>query len=315
MADFYSHTELAKKIIKKLDYDFNEELVYVGSQGPDPMYYNVFSKEGKDYRFYADRMHDTSTQKLLINMVQYVKQHNTKDNYSFLVGFLSHYALDVKIHPYVYYNVGVYKRNKPETHAYRGLHLKFERSIDCVLIEEETGKKAHKHKLYKTHYNLKTIPEDVAKIMGYTLKQTYGKDGGTEMFMVGVNKMSRNLRYFVHDPLGFKKLVFKLIDRFHDNDLLYQDISIYNHIENYDYVNKQKKTWHHPITNEPSNKSVYELKEDALTFLLDIMSNVDDYLFKNKNINLEDVFLNLSFNSGIDCRYHDDMKYFDIYRK
>lgn len=315
MADFYSHSECAKRVIKTLNYDFNDNLVFVGAQGPDPLYYNAFGKEAKDYRYFADRMHDTSTQRLLINMTQYVKQHNTKDTYSYLIGFISHYALDVKIHPYIYYKAGIYQKEKEETHKYRGLHLKFERSVDCVLIEENTKKKAHKHKLYKSHFGLKQVPKDVAKIIGYTLKQTYGKDDGTKMFRVAVQKMYRNLRYLAYDPLGIKKQLLKFADLFHNHNLFYQDVSLFDHIEDYDYLNKDKKTWHHPITNEASNQTVYDLLEEGYQFALEIISKVNDYLEDKKDINLEEVFTNLSFNSGIDCRYHDDMKYFDMYRK
>ena len=80
-------------------------------------------------------MHRSDTDKFLINMVDYVKKNLDKETYSFLVGFICHYALDVKIHPYVYYHVGVYKKDDPKTHHLRGLHLKFERSIDALMIE------------------------------------------------------------------------------------------------------------------------------------------------------------------------------------
>ena len=99
MADVYMHSRMSEDVIKKLDYGFIKDLVYLGAQGPDPMYYNALSKDHKEYRYIADRMHDTNTRMLLSNMVTHVKRHLNHENYSHLVGFICHYALDVKIHP------------------------------------------------------------------------------------------------------------------------------------------------------------------------------------------------------------------------
>lgn len=315
MPDLYSHTEVAKKVISKIDYDFNKDLVYVAAQGPDPMYYNVFNKESKEYRYYADRMHDTNTGMLLTHMTQYVKRHPSVDNYSFLIGFITHYALDVTIHPYVYYNVGDYKESDPSTHHTRGLHLKFERSIDAVLIEEDTKKKAHKITLHKSHFPLKELPTEVSKIMGYALKQTYGKDNGDYMFKLAVSKMYNNIKYMTKDRFGLKKLIFRFLDLFHNNNLFYQDVSLYKHIEDYDYLNKQKNTWHHPVTNEPSNQSIYDLQKQGIVFAEKIIKQVNNYIFKDKAVNFEDVFTNLSFNTGRDCTHGQVIKYYKAYRK
>ena len=53
MADIYLHSRLAEEVIKDIEYDFNEKLVYNAAQGPDPLYYNFFSKNHKEYRKYA----------------------------------------------------------------------------------------------------------------------------------------------------------------------------------------------------------------------------------------------------------------------
>lgn len=85
MADLYMHSRLSEEVIKERKADVNKDIVFVGAQGPDPLYYHV---SDKDYRFYADRMHDTNTRKLFYHMVTYVKQHYSKETYSFLFGFI-----------------------------------------------------------------------------------------------------------------------------------------------------------------------------------------------------------------------------------
>jgi hypothetical protein len=314
MADVYLHSRLAEEVTKELEFDFHIPLLFMGAQGPDPMYYNAFSKDRREYRYYADRMHDTDTRKLFLSMINAVKENNTQNTYSFLIGFVCHYALDVNIHPYVYHNVGVFKKQDPSTHSYRGLHLKFERSIDAVIIEEEQHIKANKLKLIKTYFLSKMVPLDVIGIMNTVLKEAYNKDHGGVMYLISVNKMYHNIKHFITDRYGIKKQIMKFFDLFNKRDLFYKDLSFYNHIENYDYTNKKKNTWYHPITNQPSNKDVYEIFEDAKTFALSLIKVVDQYL-DGKDIKLEEYFTNLSFNSGIDCEDEREMQYFNIYRK
>jgi len=316
MADIYLHAKLAKEVIGKIDYNFNELLVANAAQGPDILYYNFFSKEHGEYRKSANLMHREDTDKLFINMTNFVKDNLSVDTYSFLVGFICHYALDVKIHPYVYNQVGVYKKNNHLTHSWRGLHLKFERSIDAVLIKEETGKSASRIKLYETQFPLKDVSPEIMNIMEYVLKETYGKDDGGTMYYVGTVEMRKNLKRFVRDVYGIKKLFFKFIDLINKkNDMFFQDMSMFNHIEKYDFLNKEKRAWHHPVTNEEYHYSVMDLYDQASIFASEMIDNVNQYIFEGKDIDLTKVFTNLSFNTGLKCDQGKEMKYFNIYRK
>ena len=316
MADIYMHSRMAKDVIKEMDYEFNENIVFNAAQGPDPLYYNFFSKENAEYSKYANLMHRKDTRQLLTNMTNYVKDNLTTNTYSFLVGFICHYALDVKIHPYIYNKVGVYKKDDPTTHSYRGLHLKFERSIDVVLIEEDTGVKARKMNLNKKHFPTRFPPLEIMKIMDYVLKETYGEDDGGVMYLVGTVEMRKNLKRFVKDKRGIKKLILKLIDAMNKkHDIFFQDMSMFNHLEKYDYLNKENNTWNHPVTNEEYNYSVMDLYDQSIIFATELIESVNQYIYEDMDIDLSKVFTNLSFNSGIDCDHKDEMKYFNIYRK
>lgn len=316
MADIYMHSKIAEEVTSKIDYDFNQKIVFMAAQGPDLLYYNFFSKKHKEYRKCADEMHRKDTDKFFINMVEYVKKNLNKDTYSFLAGFICHYALDVKIHPYVYHNVGVYDKSDPKTHSYRGLHLKFERSIDALLIEKDLGIKHSKIKLYKKYYPLRFSPLSTMKIMDHVLKETYGVEHGGVMYLISSEAMYKNLKYFVKDPHGLKKLIFKFIDLFNKkHDMFYKDIPFYKHLEKYDFHNLEKRPWNHPVTNEEYNYSVIDLYDQAVSLASNIIEEVSLYLFDDKTIDLNKIFLNLSYNAGINCDQPEPMKYFNIYRK
>ena len=316
MADTYLHSKLSEAVMKDITTPLNKNLVFIGAQGPDPLYYNVSKKVREEYKYYADRMHDTNTRLLFKNMVSYVKGHLNTETYSFLVGFICHYALDVSIHPYVYYNTGEYRKDDPETHQYKGLHLKFERSIDAVIIQKDFGIPSRKFKLYKEYLPKVDVPEVVCNVMEYTLKNTYGKDNGGNMYKIAIKKMHKNARNVITDRFGIKKAISKFLDLFGKNDIFLQDLSFFNHVEKkYDFLNEKKNTWYHPVTNTPSNESVDDLFEKARVFALNLIKQVDDYLHDKNKVNLEDVFTNLSFNTGLDCDLHDKVKYFNNYRK
>lgn len=316
MADIYLHSKLAKVVVKELDIPLNENLVLMGTQGPDPLYYIVSKKDRQDYKYYADRMHDTNTRLFFSNMISYIKGHYSVDAYSWLIGFICHYALDVSIHPYVYYNTGVYKKDDPHTHSYRGLHLKFERSIDAAMIQKDFHIPSRKFSLHKGYFPKTEIPEDVCKVMTYTLKNTYGKDNGGLMYCKAIRKMYKNVKGLIKDRYGIKKAAYKLVDLFGTNNMFLQDLSFFNHVEKgIDFLNEKKATWHHPVTNTVSTDSVDDMFEHAKVFALNLIQQVDAYVHDKKEVHLEEVFTNLSFNSGLDCDLHDEMQYFDIYRK
>lgn len=317
MADIYMHSRIAEEVIKNIDYEFNKKIVINAAQGPDPLYYNFFSKENGEYVKCANLMHRQDTDLLFINMVNYVKDNLSVNTYSFLIGFICHYALDVKIHPYVYNHVGIYKKDDPKTHSYRGLHLKFERSLDAVLIKDDTGKSSRNINLNKKHFPLRSPSFEIMKIMDYVFKETYGKEHGGVMYLISTVQMRKNLKRFVKDPFGVKKSFLKLIDMLNKkHDIFFQDMSMFNHVEKgYDFLNKERSTWHHPVTNEVYNYSVMDLYDQAVIFASELIESVRQYIYEDMDIDLSTVFTNLSFNTGMKCDHGDEMKYFNIYRK
>ncbi len=316
MADIYLHSKLSEAVMKDIKAALVTDLVFIGAQGPDPLYYNVSKKEREAYHYIANRIHDTDTRLFFKNMVSYVKKNLDIETYSFLLGFICHYALDVTIHPYVYHNVGVYKADDPSTHQYRGLHLKFERSIDAVMIQKDLGIPSRKFRLHQKYFPKTEVPEDICKIMDYTVKATYGRDNAGTMYKAAIKKMYKNVRNIITDRFGIKKSISKVLDLFGNSDMYLQDLSFFNHVEKgYDFLNEKKNTWYHPVTNAPSTESVDELFEKARLFAHNLIRQVDAYLGNGDEPNLDDVFTNLSFNSGLDCDLPDEMKYFNNYRK
>lgn len=316
MADIYSHSKLAKEVVNKLEKSVDYNNLFLGAQGPDPFYYNFFSSEHSEYRSLADLMHNKDTRKTLTGMVNYLEKNYSHKLYSFVIGFITHYALDVHIHPYIYNKVGIYNKNDEQTHSYRGLHLKFERAIDCVLIEKDTEMKPHKYSLTKNIIRTDKVDQVVVDMFDVVLKKVYAfKDCG-KMYQIATTAMYKNMKNLVYDPFGIKSFVFKIVDFFkRSEDLFMRDLTFYNRIEDYDYLNIKNNVWNHPVTNDESTKSIPEILIDAQEFAISMIDQVDLYLKDKKQVKLADVFTNLSLNTGLNCDRKKQMQYFNIYNK
>ena len=313
MPDFYMHAKFAKEIASELSLEVDNAALLLGAQGPDPFYYKVMGKQTRDYRYYADRLHDTDTQKSLSLFTEYVKKHH--DNtalLSFYIGYLCHYALDVTVHPYIYHHVGVYDEGNPDTHSWRGLHLRFERAVDIKLIENDHKIPAYKLRLHALlpKYNKEPAIEEA---INHIITKTFNTDPLLS-YTTASKAMKRTLKWMVHDRFGLKRLLYKGIDRFnHTTDLFLQDLSLHANPVSFDYLNTTHQPWYHPMTNEKSTASIFDLYDQANGFVHDILDKVIPYIMGKGTVDLSTIFTNLSYNTGIDCDRGSEMKYIQIY--
>ncbi len=314
MADIYMHERLAKEVMKARKITEHTALFLLGSQGPDPFYYVVFSEDFKPAREIGDRLHDTNINRLLTRMTNYVKDHYSDALYAYYQGFLLHFALDTNIHPYVYHHVGVFDSEDSSTQAMRGLHLKFERSIDKILVEEDHRKKAHRYAWINGVPKV-SAKKDLENLYEHVVFETLNVANGGKLFLRGVKGMRRVIKLFMKDRFGFKKWIYRLIDkRSTSQDLFYEDMSLYGDVEAYDFLNREHRSWRHPITNEPSQKSVDDLYLDAYEDALKYLAATESYIKNGQSLDFNVLFGNRSFNSGIDCEDPRSMQYFSLYR-
>ncbi|MFU8786181.1 MAG: zinc dependent phospholipase C family protein [Candidatus Izemoplasmataceae bacterium] len=313
MPDIYMHNRFAKDLLKNLKTPLNNDLVRIGSQGPDPYYYLVFSNQKNHARHIGDRLHDTNVQTLLVTMTNYVKKHYSKDLYSYYVGFLMHFALDANVHPYVYHHVGIYDENNPSNQDNKGLHLRFERSIDTMLIQEDTKRCAYYYKITEA-LPLKKLPKIISDFYEYSVSEALNIYDAGELFLRSYKKMRFVLKRFVYDRTGVKYKLLNFLDRKKPvDDLFYKDLSFRNRDLSYDFLNRDHQTWYHPVTKHPSKKSVDDLYADALFDAERFIKQTALYIFEDQPIDFNHLFKNRSFNSGVSCDDERPMQFFQIY--
>ena len=129
MPDIIVHNRMGRTVYKKLPPEISSELdretYRLGLLGPDPYaLYRFFAapfRHGIHTRM--SEMHQTRTADFLVEMA---KNSESKEMFSYLCGFLCHYALDSTAHPYID------ALSKDQVY----LHMAIERRLDLLELEK-----------------------------------------------------------------------------------------------------------------------------------------------------------------------------------
>ena len=139
MPEGYTHARTANRAAALAQLEIAHPAAFAcGANGPDIFFcYRAWKsgeKRGENLPELGSRMHDENTGAFLRALVKYAA---TPAQRSYALGFLSHYAADCTVHPYV---VCVTGEGGP--YAGPGGHGYFEIAVDSFLHEQDTGKAA-----------------------------------------------------------------------------------------------------------------------------------------------------------------------------
>jgi len=221
MADFFLHTQLIEDIYQKNPEYKLLGYAKIGAQGPDPFYYVLKSKYQKESMNLADDMHDSKINEFLIAITDYVKAHQTDILLAYYKGFLTHFVLDVNIHPYIYYYTGEYFVDRPKTYKFRGYHLRFERSVDIAYIRNRYHQEARMFHKRSRILPIKDTPSEIRELHQKVASLVYGVHKGSEYFDNGYQSMRKLLKLLISDKTGFKKLLLSILDLFNRSSPIY----------------------------------------------------------------------------------------------
>lgn len=93
MPDIVIHAKMGTEVIDRLGLQLNDELFRFGLLGPDPFLYCWPS-----YNKYSSVMHRQHTGRFLLELAE---RCHDRDTFSYLCGFLCHYALDSRTHSFI----------------------------------------------------------------------------------------------------------------------------------------------------------------------------------------------------------------------
>lgn len=281
------------------------------------MFYNLFTlAKGKDIRKFHKTFHDNNTKDFFLNLIRYIKDNNIKDTdtYSFLVGFICHFVLDSTIHPYIIYKSGKFKRTDPSTYKYNNQHAFMESFLDMDMIHRREGINPYKYNLNNNIFDLRVFSKDLDNTINNTFYKTFKINNMSKIYYKSLKQMRYSLNIFRRDSYGIKKGVYKFFDLITPrNTFRFEAISYHVPLEDKrNYLNDIHNIWRYPTNYDiTSNESFIDLYVKSIDIAYNLICSSFDY-FNDKDIELDKVFNNNSYITGVDCNLKEELKYFEF---
>lgn len=285
MPAFFSHYRFGFHSYRELQMSFVKEAIVkhphafvLGCQGPDLFFYHIGNYNGNE-RDFAGRLHEENTATFLNSLFEkaYMRNDNnserTQIEIAYATGFLAHYCLDSKAHPYIYSMVGTTKGN-----YYTGKHFALESDIDLRLLRKLDNSRPSDYDVENIVKLSKSEREVVAVLLSYAVTRSlYGAHLSVEKskFILKEIEMAMAL---MKDKSGNKGKYAKIIEKkflgyYLGSSLLYNDLS--SGIK--DCCNEEHMVWLNPFTDFLSTKSFFDLFDEAkeeYLFMLNMLVKV-----------------------------------------
>ena len=306
---------LPKEIKNKLDVD---RLKTFGQSTDSLMFYNLFSiLPGKKIRDFQKYFHTNKTQDFFVNLINYIKENDYTEDIdvnSFLVGTICHYVLDSTVHPYIYYKTGYFNKNDKSTYKYNNVHTFMETFLDNDMIKRRESINPYKFNISKFSFDTSKFSNELNDTIKYTFKETFDVDNMDKIYYKSLKQMRNSIFIFRQDRYGIKKFFYKLADTFTSKRVFRFEAISYHYPLNdrHNFLNENHKLWRNPCDYSlTSEESFLDLYLRALKLAKVMICASFDYI-NGKDIELEKVFINKSYITGLDCELDKKLKYFEF---
>ena len=269
MPDVVIHAVFGREVRAGLDRGIAEKIRDVPFTfalfGPDIwfMYQPWKRREGR-----GRRMHTTRTGQFLMALARQVKKSSHPEElFSYLAGFLCHYALDTAAHPYIVY-MTEYRQKIP-----RG-HMAFEHTLDRLEMDR-AGVLGEKHPVTKYYYPSIRLPESLREDIDSVFEDVYGWRNSWRALNCSWPRY-RIAYYFLENPKGLFTRLARLTGHPAMKSLAYAT-SPFNGT---DVENTAHAEWAH--SHEPSEKytsDFSEMKASARRDALEMITAAYRYIF------------------------------------
>ena len=281
------------------------------------IFYNLLSiLPGKNIRKFQKTFHSNNTQEFFLNVIRYIKDNeiNDSDTYSFLIGFICHFALDSTIHPYIIYKSGKMRKHDSSTYKYNNRHAYMEAFIDMDMVKRRRKCNPYKFNFNKFICDTSPFSDSLNKTIDYSFFNTFKLENMSSIYYKSLKQMKFALNLCRKDSYGIKKSIYKFIDFLTPKGIFkFEAVSYHVDLEDKNnFLNNNHTMWRNPTTYDmTSNESFIDLYTKSYRLAKILICASFDY-FNNKDIDLEQVFTNNSYITGLDCNLKKELKYFEF---
>ncbi|WP_173917033.1 zinc dependent phospholipase C family protein [Halobacillus sp. Marseille-Q1614] len=263
MPNIWTHILFAEDLCKKLDrYDVlntSSRYLYLGAQGPDPLFYYNFWPNLPDRGVpqLGTKMHTENCGAFLLQLIAAGKSLKNQGQ-AYILGFVTHHILDRNTHPYVHYKSGYEGHN----------HQKLEVAIDTLMLEKHRHIEPWSEPVHTKIRLMKQERKLVSAWLSPLITKHYDVEKLPNNYLAKSFRDITIAQSIFYDPYGWKK---RTIGAY---------ISPYSHqpiIDPVDYLNEKKSEWRHSATNEPQFASFQELYNGALKEAAPLVEEILSY--------------------------------------
>lgn len=306
MPAFSTHYIFAKELLpfveETADFNVNEDAVFVGTQGPDIFFFHRIMpwQFGKSLSKAGSMLHRAKPCSIFEAMKSYCENIPSPDTAkSYVYGFMMHYALDRKCHPFVY---SLQDKMTDENHFLNPhtAHNTIELSADCCMLNKRM--KQEKPYLFRTSDTINDdnkISSEIGRLWEYVMPASIGIKI-TEKQGAQAVKDTKAVQKILLDKYSLKKIIarplefavspitknFRITSMLRPKDLEKAE----------KYVNINREKWLSPYSHKEFCDSFEDLFEQALEeakiMLLRFQAGDD----------CADITDNLSFLTGVEVK-------------
>lgn len=322
MSDILNHYHCAREVynnltneeIKKI-IENNYDAFRLGSQGPDFFYYNILDTANRELSYKIGRLiHTMRINDFFYYGVKFANSHPKfrEVTLAYLLGFITHHALDSLTHPFIYHRTGTNSNEKSQRARSTRLHKLYEVLLDTALSQYEYSKQAVNENPEKVFSISSKTRKFLEKFYRYILMELYHID----LPKKEIRNSLKTAVFFVSlfkDPNGWKANLMNKFEKLVDDDMLVTRFFYPMYTNEFDILNINNKEWKHPVTGEVFNKTYPELFHEAVDVASENINNLYQ-LANSDQSDLEDydsIFHNLSYFTGKDIKEDQALKYID----
>ena len=282
MPAFSTHYIFAKELMERLkstvDFTVCENAVYIGAQGPDIFFFHraLPWQRGKSLRGAGSALHRARPGDILDYFAKYLKgSKNPETAKSYAAGFIMHYALDRKCHPFVYYIQDLITDNNRALNP-NSVHNTIELSLDSLLLSLKMGIEAPKaFETEKTFNCTQSEEAEIAEMLSFASAVIAPQSVTAQEVKTAIEDTKYAQRLLL-DANGKKEKAMRTLEsaaapltkNFKISSFLRTD-----DLENAKkYANINNGRWTSPFEDGKRRESFFELFEDAKDEAIDIIN-------------------------------------------
>lgn len=285
------------------DFPLNEKVCALGSQGADIFFFHKIYSPLHSKRKIGSALHRAKPEDIFNAFAEYVRKNPDPTAKSYIYGFILHYALDRRCHPYVYALEKKITDSDKKIH-HSSAHNRVEMGLDAYMLYQKSG----------TEYpylfdSSKTIElndrekDSVTKVLCYMIKKVLKKRISRSAVKRAINDTVR-MQKFLRDKSGQLCILATVLETILGKAIGYYKFSamikprLWKNGEK--YANIDNEIWISPFSKEKSNLSFEQLYIYALQEAKELLFGFEQTVLGKANA--KDVTENISFLTGLEIK-------------